>query len=135
MKTAQSRSSKSQSQAPSDLVDFSSFESLFADDTDFQREIYILFLEETPKKLRQYDEYLAEGNWKAVGKVAHSMKSPLSMLGCHRALELVKKLEVFGSKGINTQEIPRLIREVSNMLQLIFSAVEENLQALKRSAA
>lgn len=91
-------------------------------DATFKRELIDTFINNTPKVLKEMEEGLEKRSYQNIGNLAHSMKPSFTLFGMENQREIVMKLEEYGRKGVNTDEIPDLIH---NLRKLMEQAIKE----------
>jgi two-component system, sensor histidine kinase and response regulator len=87
-------------------------------DEDLLRELCQIFLEESPKTLRNLRQALAEGDASAVMRAAHSLKGEVGYLGAGVASQAARKLEDMGRENKLTGAPETMIvleREISGL--------------------
>jgi len=87
-------------------------------DEDLLRELCQIFLEESPKTLRNLRQALAEGDAGAVMRAAHSLKGEVGYLGAGVASQAARKLEDMGRENKLTGAPETMIvleREISGL--------------------
>lgn len=68
-------------------------------DDDLRAELFELFRKVTPPRLEQIREAVGRSDWKAAGKIAHTMKSSAAQLGFFDLADLCQRLEAKGFAG------------------------------------
>lgn len=78
------------------LYDLSSLEDL--GDKASILEVLELFLEHTPKQLKELTDAVVQKNWDSVSRLAHKLKGPMGVLQSYQLLTLFDEIET-GAKG------------------------------------
>ena len=82
------------------------------------RELCQIFLEESPKTLRNLRQALAEGDASAVMRAAHSLKGEVGYLGAGGASQAARQVEDMGRENKSTGALETMIlleREISGL--------------------
>ena len=62
-------------------------------DEDFLKEIYLIFLEEIPERIRSFKESIENQDTEKIARFAHSLKGSSMAIGAIRCHSLSEKLE------------------------------------------
>ncbi len=76
------------------IIDLSYLVALCDGDDDFMNTIIASFVEEMPETLRLIQHKMQEGDWEAVGQLAHKMKPSVQFVGMNETLEKAKDIEL-----------------------------------------
>ncbi len=79
------------------------------DDAEYLLEVLDLFLQETPKDLKELQEALRSGNAETVYKKAHKLKSSAGVIQAENFTGLLADIETLGKKGIINDELKGLV--------------------------
>lgn len=93
-------------------IDLTYLNEISEGDSSFIREMLELFIITTAVEVIQFDQLLAEGNYEAIGQLAHKIKAPIQMLGASNLFEILKNLEEDGKNKTNFETFPNKINEV-----------------------
>ncbi len=80
--------------------------------SSFVAEMAQLFFDETAKAVRELRSGSDHGNWRAVSRLAHSLKSSSATLGLMRLSRVSKALELDTQNGASSPETEGLVAEV-----------------------
>lgn len=73
------------------------------------------FVEEMPETLRLIQQKMQEGNWEAVGQLAHKMKPSVQFVGMGDTLEKTKTIELAcRNADICPERLGSLVHEVAS---------------------
>jgi len=97
------------------------------DDPGLFMELIQIFLEDTPQRMRQIEEALAEDDATALGAAAHALKSSCANLGALKLSELFREIE-FAGKESDIERAKPLVALSSEE----YSRVEQELRAQMR---
>ena len=75
-------------------VDFSRIRETSDGDTDFERELFGLFLEDCEERLQRLDDALAAGRLSEIHRESHTIKGSAANVGTTRLQEIAGRLEV-----------------------------------------
>lgn len=96
------------------LIDLSYLVALCDGDDDFMNTIIASFVEEMPETLRLIQQKLQEGDWEAVGQLAHKMKPSVQFVGMDDTLEKTKTIELACRNGeICHEQLGGLVRDIT----------------------
>lgn len=96
------------------MIDLSYLVALCDGDDDFMTTIIASFVEEMPETLRLIQQKLQEGDWEAVGQLAHKMKPSVQFVGMGDTLEKTKTIELECRNGeICRERLGGLVQDVT----------------------
>jgi HPt (histidine-containing phosphotransfer) domain-containing protein len=93
-------------------IDLTYLNEISGGDSSFIKEMLDLFINTTAIEVNDFDHLLAEGNYEAIGQLAHKMKAPIQMIGASVIFDILKTIENEGKNSINIESFPNLINEV-----------------------
>ena len=99
-------------------------------DEDLLRELCQIFLEESPKTLRNLRQALAEGDAGAVMRAAHSLKGEVGYLGAGVASQAARKLEDMGRENKLTGA-PETMIVLEREISALYFAMKDPAGALQ----
>jgi HPt (histidine-containing phosphotransfer) domain-containing protein len=99
--------------------------SLSPDDDSFLRDLIRIFLKDSPERLAEIEEALAQGDATRMARAAHSLKGSSSNFGAIRLQAASEKVELLGRQGA-LAGVPPLIPS----LKAEYGAVRTALEAL-----
>ena len=96
------------------LIDLSYLVALCDGDNDFMNTIIVSFVEEMPETLRLIQQKMQEGDWEAVGQLAHKMKPSVQFVGMDDTMEKTKTIELAcRNADICPERLGGLVRDVA----------------------
>jgi len=81
------------------VIDLSQARALLDGDEASLQSLIGIFLSEHPKSLRKIEEAIREKDIKALGTIAHSLKSSVGLFGAAIAAEIAQRIETAGRRG------------------------------------
>ncbi|MFZ4799310.1 MAG: Hpt domain-containing protein [Bacteroidia bacterium] len=93
-------------------IDLTYLNEISGGDSSFIKEMLDLFINTTAIEVNEFDHLLAEGNYEAIGQLAHKMKAPIQMIGASVLFDRLRTIENDGKNRTNLEAIPNLINEV-----------------------
>ncbi|MDQ4140974.1 MAG: hypothetical protein M3142_10665, partial [Bacteroidota bacterium] len=78
-------------------------------DLNFITDIINLFLQQSPENVKNLNFYAKQKDWESLKKLAHKMRSPITLVGIEKLLELLPKLEADGSQIKTLESIPSIV--------------------------
>ena len=111
-------------------IDLSYLENITGGESDIMIEILDLMLNETPKHLANLNKALEKKDWRGLGAEAHKLKPMFLYIGLTELNEVTQKLEFFGKKEQNLEEIPKLIRDLEVGFSEVINELKERKQKL-----
>ncbi len=107
------------------LIDLSYLVALCDGDDDFMNTIIASFVEEMPETLRLIQHKLQEGDWEAVGQLAHKMKPSVQFVGMDDTLEKTKTIELACRNGeICRERLDGLVQDVTQDTTLAITELQ-----------
>lgn len=103
-------------------------EDIVGGDTDFQKELITIFLEQIPEFVSNISTFHEEKNWEFLAREAHTAKSSALTFGMEEAGTLLKNIQLYAE----AEEIELLPNVVSKALSQLGAAIPE-LEELKQS--
>ncbi len=100
---------------------------------DILRETLEVFLSSTPERVDALETALAVGDFEAVERIAHTLKSSSAMVGGQQMSELCKRLE-HGSAAGAVVEAPKLARGIGERFAALRCALTAELDRLAASS-
>jgi histidine phosphotransfer protein HptB len=94
-------------------------------DDSFLRDLIQIFLEDSPARIAEIEQALAEGDARLLTRAAHSLKGSSANFGAHHLQAVSEKIELLGRQG-TLGEVPPFLEAMKNE----FAAVRTALQAL-----
>lgn len=102
------------------LVNLEYLKENFGDDIEFQREMLTTFMETVPDEVDRLAGLVKNQEWNGVRKVAHSVKSSISLLGNRELSNIILKIEQADSQKDDVNE---LMVELRSMLAKVYQEV------------
>lgn len=98
-----------------------------AGDRELLANLFQLYMDDAPKKLRSLDEYASQGEFYQVERTAHSLKGASATVGASRLCGLAAELEQAAKAGA---------RETMDAVRLeLGRACDETLESMRRFCA
>jgi len=101
--------------------------------TDLKRDLISMFIQQVPDFSNQLDSYFSSGDYYALGKLAHKIKSSVAMMGIDELTSDMKKLEKIAVEGKEREKYPIFISkfkaistEAVNELNTILIKLKQN---------
>ena len=96
------------------LIDLSYLVALCDGDDDFMNSIIVSFVDEMPETLRLIQQKMQDGEWEAVGQLAHKMKPSVQFVGMNDTMEKTKSIELACRNAeICPERLSNLVRDVA----------------------
>jgi PAS domain S-box-containing protein len=89
------------------------------------KEILQLALHEIPEDARHLHEHCLAGDWTAVSRAAHKMKSNAGNLGLNSMKEILLDIERLGKEGKETEKISGMVQEVIRRLESVYAFLRD----------
>ncbi len=111
-------------------IDLSYLENITSGDNEVIVEMIELFLEETPKHLKQIETLYNQKEWQQMGAEAHKVKPMFLYVGLIRLNNIAQELENNGKKAQNLKTVPELIQELKNGYDEVKEELENKITQL-----
>jgi HPt (histidine-containing phosphotransfer) domain-containing protein len=85
-------------------------------------EMIEIFNSEVPGYLKLMNEFYENGNWEALGKLAHKAKASASIMGMKQLAIELRDLELLAQESKDIQSYPSLLHSIENKF---IAAIEE----------
>ena len=115
------------------FIDMSYLEELALGSNEFKIEMLESFLETTPESIFKMRSSITQGDWKAVGAMAHKMKTSFSFVGMENMVQLSKSLQDLGLAEEKTDEIPGMVEELAGTYAKAEVELKEELSKLQNA--
>lgn len=106
-------------------IDLSYLEEITEGDKDMMLEMLTLFVEDIPNQVEAIQKHAADQNLAGVGSESHKLKPTLQYAGLHSLYQTVKRLEVLGKAGVQTEEVSNLIVQLGEETEEALASLEE----------
>jgi len=100
-------------------------------DKTFMIEMVETFIKNTPSAINEMEKFANKAEWLKVGQTAHRIKPSISFMGMETLKNLIKKIEHNGKESENTEQIPKLVQQLSKKCQLAIKELQDSLIKLK----
>ena len=97
---------------------------------DLMRDLIFLFISQIPVFIEQLDYYYKNEDYISLGKLAHKIKSSVSMMGISELSSDMKKLEQLAQAKKNTQKYPEYIERFKRISTEAVSELNDILQCI-----
>ena len=97
-------------------------------DNEFMNTIIASFVDEMPGILKMIQQKMQEGDWKAVGQLAHKMRPSVQFVGMDATLEKTKSIELHCQEAkVYSDQISLLVGDVTQETETAIIALQEAL--------
>jgi len=103
-------------------------EERYSNDKPALKELYELFLSEMPSYITELKELKEQGNSEAIKKLAHKMKSPVSLFGSMETIEALRVLNA--NHNLSEPDRNKLIDKVIADCRLLLIVIKQKLDTL-----
>ncbi len=97
---------------------------------DLMRDLIFLFISQIPVFSEQLDYYYKNEDYISLGKLAHKIKSSVSMMGISELSSDMKKLEQLAQAKKDTQKYPEFIERFKRISTEAVSELNDILQCI-----
>lgn len=97
---------------------------------DLMRDLIFLFISQIPVFSEQLDYYYKNEDFTSLGKLAHKIKSSVSMMGISELSSDMKKLEQLAQARKDTQKYPEYIERFKRISTEAVSELNDILQCI-----
>ena len=97
---------------------------------DLMRDLIFLFISQIPVFIEQLDYYNKNEDYISLGKLAHKIKSSVSMMGISELSSDMKKLEQLAQAKKDTQKYPEFIERFKRISTEAVSELNDILQCI-----
>lgn len=104
-----------------DAVDFSRIKETSDGDTEFERELFGVFIEDCEERLQRLEEALAGGRLSEIHREAHTIKGAAANVGTTRLQDIAMRLEALADGA--SAEGQALLRQLSEEFALVKVAI------------
>lgn len=112
-------------------IDLSYLEEITEGDKDMMLEMLSLFIEDIPKQVETILKHAANQDLAGIGSESHKLKPTLQYAGLYSLYQTVKRLEVLGKAGVQTDEISTLIAKLGEETEEALTSLEEKKKEFK----
>jgi len=111
------------------LYDLSMLEEM--DDAEYLLEVIDLFLQETPKDIKELQEALRSGSSETVYKKAHKLKSSAGVIQAENFTGLLSDIETLGKKSIINDDLKNLVEQAAEEYRDIEKSLKKYADGLR----
>lgn len=97
---------------------------------DLMRDLIFLFISQVPVFSEQLDFYCKSGDYTSLGKLAHKIKSSVSMMGISELSSDMKKLEQLAQEKKDVTKYPEFIERFKQISTEAVSELNDILQCI-----
>lgn len=115
-------------QSPNTLIDLSYLENISGGDKTFMREMIETFITNTPQAINEMEKWSHQAEWHKVGQTAHRIKPSIGFMGLKELKPTVQLIETYGKEGKHTDQIPKLLKELSVKCRVAINELNQILQ-------
>jgi len=76
---------------------------------DLMKELIDIFISQADEYTREMQELHSQGDWEALGRLAHKAKSSVAIMGMHELSEMLKDFEILAKDQKNVDKFPDYI--------------------------
>ncbi len=98
-------------------------------DKEFLKELFDSYITEMPKYLGEFNQFVKEKNWSGIGKQAHKMRSPISLVGATELKMILEKIEL---EALVENKRPELLVLFEKVNELSLKTIEDITKELNR---
>ena len=109
-------------------IDLTYLQEITGGDPDVMEEMIDLFIRDIPIQLHNVRDFYNNGDLHSVGTEAHKLKPTLQYIGNTDMYELIKQIEHYGKKEVETEKIPDLLAQ-------LFEQLDDTIAHLKEKRA
>ena len=106
------------------ITDLSSLRKMSDNDETFIQDMVTSFIEKTPEIIVQIEQANKDKNWQEVGAMAHKLKPNLAFMGIDSLKKLIAQIESNANNSTNTEEIPKLIKQLSSSINVAIKELD-----------
>ncbi len=108
------------------LYDLSMVEIISGGDRSFVVKMLQLFLDTIPVSLKEIRSAADSGEWLALSKLAHKLKSTIDSMGIIELKQDIRFIETHGKAGHHLGEMPALVDKVVNVMEQVMQHVRKD---------
>jgi HPt (histidine-containing phosphotransfer) domain-containing protein len=101
------------------------------DDNDYVIEIITMFLQDTPEELSMLNGAIVAGNFDAVHKKAHKLKSSAGILQAHSLIAAFAELERVAKTEKTIEKLTGLFKNTEQQYQFLQTALKDLLKKMR----
>jgi len=111
----------------SSLYDLSMIEQIAHGNQDFIKKMINMFIDTMPTAIAEMKDHQENGNWPALGAVAHKVKPTIDTLGITSLKEDVRSMEKYGKDLTNLDEIPSMLSNFDHVIGQVIEDMKSKL--------
>ncbi|HLC82646.1 MAG TPA: ATP-binding protein, partial [Bacteroidia bacterium] len=100
-------------------------------DKEFLMEIFESYITEMPNYLEEFNQFVKNENWSGIGKQAHKMKSPITLIGAMELKIIFEKIEKEALLEDKRNELLVLFEKVNELSLKTIEDIRNELKRLK----
>lgn len=124
--TDEVRSEVATNNVPVKLYNLSMVEAISGDDKSFINKMLHLFLQTVPGTLKEMQAAASAGEWLALSKLAHKLKSTIDSMGINAVKQDIRTIEANGKSGQNCDVLPGLVNKVSGTMHDVMHQLKKD---------
>jgi HPt (histidine-containing phosphotransfer) domain-containing protein len=113
-----------------DYVRMSYVEEIAKGDIEFKKELINIFIKQIPDFISNMKKYLAENNYEALSREAHTAKSSAMIFLMEETGNKLRKIQLLAKKG-DMKKLPPLIKKVEDKLKKASGELSAYLKKLE----
>ncbi|MBC7888043.1 MAG: response regulator [Ferruginibacter sp.] len=110
--------------SPRQLFDLSGIQTVSRGNNDFVEKMVNMFVAQTPLQVAEMNEKYRQGDYKAMGNVAHKMKPVIDYMGIVSLKTTIREIEQVGKAGIANKLLAALLQTVSITIDRVIEALQ-----------
>jgi len=112
-----------------DTVNLDYLKEMSGEDRDLMLEMIGIFIDEVPDYMMLMRKFLKNGDWDALGKIAHKAKASASIMGIQKLADDLMELETAAREGENFHMYPTYVERIEQQ----FTDAAEELKIISRT--
>lgn len=118
----------SNTSVPNNNYDLSKLRALSRGDENFVNELIDIFLQQTPKTLKEISDALLKKEYKVVARVAHRIKPSIDSMGITQLADIPKSIELAAiAEEVDHTELTRKVRLLSETLKAVLDKLKADI--------
>jgi len=115
---------------PKKLYDLSYLRAISRGNEVFVEKMVNMFIEQTPVLMVEMSEKYQQGDFIAMGAIAHKVKPSIDNMGIVSLKETIREIEKIGKAGAANDTLPGLLEKVSNNMGQVVEALQNEFESI-----
>lgn len=107
------------------IIDFNYLDEMSGGNTDFIKEIILIFKNEVPETIKKLNEFIETQNYIELAKAIHKYKSPAAMIGVKDLVNLLVEIEIILKDKVGLDKLPEMVNDVESLSLKAIEFIEE----------